>query len=95
MSKLIWLSPVLLTLFAPPTTTIGPIAGANLTSDSVSQPNASQAHTNCTDDSLESSAVQMYVYLSPFWYTFMAVITAIGLFVSLISNMIIIYLFAW
>lgn len=49
--------------------------------------------TNCTDRPLQAS--QMYMYLSPFWYKAMALITTIGLLVSLTSNMIIIYLFAW
>ena len=38
---------------------------------------------------------QLYVNLSTFWYCFLALITAIGLLVSLVSNMIIIYLFTW
>lgn len=38
---------------------------------------------------------QLYVNLSTFWYCFLALITTIGLIVSLISNMIIIYLFTW
>lgn len=36
---------------------------------------------------------QMYVNLSTFWYCFLALITTVGLLISLISNMVIIYLF--
>lgn len=36
---------------------------------------------------------QLYVSLSTFWYCFLAFITTLGLLVSLVSNMIIIYLF--
>lgn len=36
---------------------------------------------------------QLYVNLSTFWYCFLALITLLGLIISLISNMIIIYLF--
>lgn len=35
---------------------------------------------------------QLYVNLSTFWYLFLALITAAGLLISLVSNMIIIYL---
>lgn len=35
----------------------------------------------------------LYVSLSTFWYCFLAFITTMGLLVSLVSNMIIIYLF--
>lgn len=48
--------------------------------------------TNCTGRPLEASQM---LDLSPFWYKTMALITTIGLLVSLTSNMIIIYLFAW
>lgn len=36
---------------------------------------------------------QLYVNLNTFWYCFLAFITTIGLMISLVSNMIIIYLF--
>lgn len=36
---------------------------------------------------------QLYVNLSTFWYAFLALITTVGLLISLISNMIIIFLF--
>jgi len=36
---------------------------------------------------------QMFVELSTFWYCFLALITTVGLIVSLVSNIIIIYLF--
>lgn len=37
---------------------------------------------------------QIHVRLSTFWYCFLALVTGLGLLVSLVSNMIIIYLFA-
>lgn len=39
-------------------------------------------------------AEHLYVNLTTFWYCFLALITTIGLVVSLVSNMIIIYLFS-
>lgn len=53
--------------------------------------NSTASHNKCYVDQEE----HLYVNLSTFWYCFLALITTLGLLVSLVSNMIIIYLFSW
>lgn len=70
------------------------------TTDSCNQTIVHQDHneqlggkTNATSANNEDQDEQLYVKLSTFWYCFFAFVTAVGLLVSLVSNMIIIYLF--
>ena len=67
-------------------TLLGPAgAPANQTPVQTCSSSSNQSDANQTE--------QLYVQLNTFWYVFLALITTIGLVVSLVSNMIIIYLF--
>lgn len=65
----------------------------NVTTTTTSPPGA----PNCSladDPNYHQPGAQMYVQLSTFWYVLFALITLVGLLVSLVSNMIIIFLFS-
>lgn len=47
-------------------------------------------HTSCPSNLNQPD--QLYINLNTFWYCFLALITSVGLIVSLISNAIVIYL---
>lgn len=52
-----------------------------------------KTNSNCPFDDWTQNEQHLYVDLDTFWYIFLALITTVGLLVSFVSNMIIIYLF--